>query len=357
MTCRTRSTLLCQPSDISPSQVDWEVVGVFNPAVVAVGDELVMLARVAERPTERHDGQMPLPRWLNGRLVSDWVVDAEVMHVDARVVMMKDTKALRLTSVSHFQVFRQSSTSDTPWAASATVVPEEVYEEFGIEDPRISKIDGIYWITYVAVSRQGALTALMSSPDMIQFKRHGIIFPCENKDVVLFPQRINGEYVALHRPNPRSHFSPPQIWIARSPDLIHWGQHEAILQGCQRWESDRVGSGTPPILTDQGWLVLYHASESSSVVGAVGQYAAGAMLLDRFEPSRVIARSTQPIMTPSTDYETDGFVPNVVFPTAVVEAGELMHVYYGAADSYVAVAEFSKQTVMNSMTKQDGGTR
>jgi predicted GH43/DUF377 family glycosyl hydrolase len=271
--------------------------------------------------------------------------------------MLAENGDLRLTSVSHFQQFRFGHTvfDATTEAGDHRLVgndilPAGAYEEYGIEDPRITKIDDTYWITYVAVSRFGAATALMSSTDLKTFHPHGIIFPSENKDVVLFPQRIGDDYVALHRPNPNSHFSPPQIWIARSPDLIHWGRHEPIVGGVASWEGDRVGSGTPPVLIDEGWLTLYHGSESSNVAGTVGRYAAGALLLDRDDPSRVIARSREPIMLPTTDYETKGFVPNVVFPTAMLDHGNDWQVFYGAADTSVAVARLSKQDVFNSLS-------
>ncbi len=360
MTTRLQASLLLRPSDIRPSQVGWDIVGVLNPAVALVGDELVMLARIAERPSEKRLGQTALPRWLcTGEVAIDWTDDVELQPIDARVVAMKRTGARRLTSISHLQVLRREKEDDGRWIAVASLLPETEFEEFGIEDPRITKIGNTYWITYVAVSKLGACTALMSSTDLVTFKRLGVIFPCENKDVVLFPQTFDGDYVALHRPNPSSHFSPPSIWMARSPDLIHWGRHQPLLSGIEHWESDRVGSGTPPILIEQGifeagWLLLYHGSEVSGEVGMVGRYAAGALLLDRYDPSRVIARSTFPIMTSTTAFELDGFVPHVVFPTAMLDRGDTLQVFYGAADTYIATAEFSKQKMLGSMTPQGG---
>lgn len=325
----------------------------FNPAVALVDGDAVMLARIAQRPTERRVGWTPLPRWSeSGNTHVDWVRDEDLAPVDARVVAIKSTGDLRLTSVSHFQLFRQSgkkNPDDVAWQFVGTVFPEGPWEEYGIEDPRVTVIDGTYWITYVAVSRSGAVTALMSSTDMVTFVRHGIIFPCENKDVVLFPQRIAGEFVALHRPNPQSHFSPPQIWIARSPDLIHWGRHEVVLAGKHVWEGDRVGGGTPPIKCDEGWLALYHGSTRSKVAGLVGRYCAGAVLLDRDDPGRVLARSTEPVMHPQWDFETGGFVPNVVFPTAMLDRGNDLQVFYGAADTCIAVTQFSKRELLDSL--------
>lgn len=350
MISRLSGSLLLQPSDIQPSGTGLEVIGVFNPAVALVAGQLVMLARVAERPTEQRPEWTPLPYWSeDGVLTVDWVRDEDLRVVDARVVALRNSGHLRLTSVSHFQLLRQSPAGSGAWEYMASLLPQVGSEEYGIEDPRLTQVGDTYWITYVAVSRCGAATALMSSVDLVTFQRHGIIFPSENKDVVLFPKRIEGEYVALHRPNPNSHFSPPQIWIARSPDFRYWGRHAPVVHGIRPWEGDRVGSGTPPILIDQGWLTLYHGSAISNVAGMVGSYAAGALLLDREDPSRVIGRSVDPVMLPTADYETHGFVPNVVFPTAMLDVGQDVQVFYGAADTCVAMAQFSKQSVLDSL--------
>lgn len=365
MTIRLRNSLLLRPSDIVPSHVGWEVIGVLNPAVALQGDDVVMLARVAERFSETRPGQTAIPRWqCDGDVAVDWNDDGDLQPIDARVVALRKTGALRLTSVSHLQVLRRSNKAQARWTSVVSILPETEFEEFGIEDPRITKIGDIFWVTYVAVSRHGACTALMSSTDLVTFKRHGVIFSSENKDVVLFPQTIDGDYLALHRPNPNSHFSPPSIWLARSPDLIHWGRHQTLMRGCNPWEGDRVGSGTPPILIENGlselgfgeagWLILYHGSESSRLNGKIGRYAAGAVLLDRYDPLRVIARTAEPIMTPRADFELNGFVPNVVFPTALIDLGETLQVYYGAADTCLAVAEFSKRAILGSMTSQIG---
>lgn len=348
---RRPESVLIGPRDVQASRRDWEVVGVFNPGVALVGDQCVMLARVAERPAEQRVGWTPLPRWsLREEIEVDWVRDDDLIHIDARVVAMKSSGDLRLTSISHLQIFRQSKRNANAWDFVHVVLPEGPWEEFGIEDPRITKIGDTYWVTYVAVSRWGAATALMSSADLVTFRRHGIIFASENKDVVLFPDLIAGDYVSLHRPNPRSHFSPPQIWLARSPDLIHWGRHELLLSGAQVWEGDRVGSGTPPVLIDEGWLTLYHGSTRSNVDGTVGCYAAGALLLDRNAPGRVLARSNEPVMSPTCDFEIDGFVPNVVFPTAMLDLGDELQVFYGAADTCVAVTRLSKRSVLDSLS-------
>ncbi len=358
MTMRLRESLLMRPADITSSQVGWEVIGVLNPAVTRVGDDVVMLARVAERSAEKRPGQTSLPRWQgDGTATVDWFNDVDLQLNDSRVVVVKNSGDLRLTSVSHLQVLSRSADSDGPWKAKSFILPAGEFEEYGIEDPRITLIDDTYWITYVAVSKLGACTGLMSTLDMKTFQRHGIIFASENKDVVLFPKRIDGDYVALHRPNPNSHFSPPSIWLARSLDMIYWGRHQPLVSGHESWEGDRIGSGPPPIRVDQGWLLLYHGSERTRVVGGVGQYTAGALLLDLNDPSRVVARSTAPIMKPTASFETSGFVPNVVFPTAMLDHGDTLEVFYGAADTCIATAEFSKREILDSMILTNGSPR
>lgn len=346
---RSKAQVLC-PADVEPSRDDFEVIGVFNPAVVQLDDELIMLVRVAERPIERRAGLRGLPRWdSDGACVVDWIGEADLTPVDARVVQTKSDGLLRLTSVSHLRVFRKLDLSSDAWVAGPALMPEAASEEFGMEDARITKIDQTYWITYVAVSRQGAATALASSHDMLNFARHGLIFCPENKDVVLFPQRFDGQYLALHRPNPRSHFSPPHIWLARSPDLLHWGEHVCVTGGKEDWESDRIGGGAPPLLTNQGWLHLYHGSQRVETQHEVGEYAAGALLLDRTDPSRVLARSKEPILRPTAEFERDGFVPKVVFPTAMIDRDLSLEIYYGAADTCVGLAEVDKQTLLDSL--------
>ena len=168
-------------------------------------------------------------------------------------------------------------------------LPDSELEEFGVEDPRITALDDRFVFTYVAVSRHGAATALASTADFRHFDRHGVIFCPENKDVVLFPERIDGEYFALHRPNAATPFCRPEMWLARSPDLIHWGKHVCLHGGGAEWETGRVGAGTPPVRVADGWLEIYHGNRQPTRPGEVGVYSTGALLLDANNPARVLA--------------------------------------------------------------------
>jgi predicted GH43/DUF377 family glycosyl hydrolase len=347
---RLSEKLLLRPEDLKPLREDFSVIGVFNPGAVQFGSEVLLMVRVAEQPLEQRHGFVGLPRHgPDGTIVLDWIPDNELDQADARVVRFKKDNLLRLTSISHLRVFRNSDGRLNDWTPGADFLPASPLEEYGIEDPRITEIEGKYWITYVAVSRHGVATALASTNDWMTFERHGIIFYPENKDVVLFPHQVNGQYLALHRPNPNSHFSRPEIWLARSPDLLHWGRHEYLYGGSAEWESERIGAGSPPIAIKEGWLSIYHGCQQAKLAGEVGTYSAGALLLDREEPTQILRRSYEPIMQPTAGFERSGFVDNVVFPTALTEHGETLQVYYGAADTYTAMVKFSKKELLAAL--------
>jgi beta-1,2-mannobiose phosphorylase / 1,2-beta-oligomannan phosphorylase len=330
---------------------DFEVVGVFNPGAIVAGDEVILLVRVAERPRARRADFTPLPRWQPGEgLVIDWTPDDMIEPVDPRVVKRKADGLVRLTFISHLRVVRCGDGRSVTQVSDVHFLPETSLEEFGVEDPRITTIDGRFYFTYVAVSRHGAATALASTTDFHRFDRHGVIFCPENKDVVLFPERIDGEYVALHRPNAATPFCRPEMWIARSPDLIHWGGHECLHGGGADWETGRVGAGTPPVRVDAGWLEIYHGNRQPTRPGEVGTYATGLLLLDPTNPARVLRRTAASIFEPTAEFERHGFVPDVVFPTGIVPSGDSYLVYYGAADSCTAVVEFSKHEILEALS-------
>jgi predicted GH43/DUF377 family glycosyl hydrolase len=338
--------LLC-PADLKPLRDDFEVVGVFNPGAIVAEGEVVLLVRVAERPRERRPGMTALPRWIPGEgLAIDWLSDDAIEFVDPRVVKRKADDLVRLTFISHLRVVRCGNGRSVTEPTGIHFLPDSHLEEFGVEDPRITAIDDRYYFTYVAVSRHGAATALASTNDFRRFERHGIVFCPENKDVVLFPEQIDGQYVALHRPNAATPFCRPEMWVARSPDLIHWGGHECLHGGGSEWETGRVGAGTPPVRITEGWLEIYHGNRRPTRPGEVGTYATGVLLLDANDPAKVLKRAAATIFEPSAEYERTGFVPNVVFPTGIVAVGDSFLVYYGAADCCTAVVEFSKEELL-----------
>ncbi len=212
--------------------------------------------------------------------------------------------------------------------------PWRVWEEDGIEDPRLTIIDETYYILYTAVGRHGHRIALAKTTDFEHYERIAMISGPGNKDGVLFPEKVNGLYARLDRPIGGGVGS---IWISYSPDLINWGRSEVVLTPRPRyWDSFRIGASAPPILTNQGWLEIYHGTKMTSS-GPI--YRTGTVLLDRYNPTDVIGQCVQPVLSPREDYERIGDVGNVVFPCgAIVESDESVKVYYGGADTSICVA-------------------
>jgi len=351
MTVRRLSTrLLLRPEDVPPSRDDFQVVGVFNPGAVRAADEVVLLVRVAERPRERRPGFTGLPRWdPAGGLTVDWVPDADLVPVDPRVVRRRADGLVRLTFTSHLRVVRCGDGRAVREITGFTFRPQAEVEEFGVEDPRITPLGVRFYFTYVAVSRHGPASALASTADFRTFERHGVLFCPENKDVVLFPEKIGGAFAALHRPACATPFTRPEMWAARSPDLIHWGAHAPLVVPGGEWQSGRVGAGTPPLRVADGWLEIYHGNQQPTGPGEVGTYYGGALLLNPDDPARVLRRTPEPFFRPEAEFEVRGFVPNVVFPTGLVRDDSLL-LYYGAADTFTAVAEFSERELLAAMT-------
>ncbi len=216
----------------------------------------------------------------------------------------------------------------------ALFAPREDDWSRGPEDARVTFIDGRYYINYTIVSGDGWSTALSVTDDFRTHERLGVIFHPQNKDVSIFPEKVNGKYIALHRPN-NDGFGKPSIWYSESPDLLHWGNHKCIVRPRQGvYESMKVGGGSAPLKTDKGWLCIYHAK------GDNAKYSLFPMLLDLEEPWRVIARPERPIFEPEMPYETGGFFSNVVFTNGMLEKDGNIYMYYGSADetSCLAVA-------------------
>lgn len=326
---------LIRPQDVAPSREDFEVAGAFNPGVGRLGDEVVLLVRVAERPKARDEAHLVAPVARPGggievlRFRRD---DPDVEILDERWFRYRG--GTYLTSISHLRAARSTDGARFAVDAAPAILPSTPTEAFGVEDPRITRIGGDHWITYKAVSSHGIATALAHTRDYASYDRHGVILCPENLDVVIFPEKIAGGYAALTRPAPMN-IGPPAIWLARSPDLLHWGRHEPLVAPRPgMWDSGRVGASCVPFRTPAGWLLIYHGADETH------RYCVGVALVDGADPSKVLARSREPIMTPGASYEEHGFFGGVVFPTgAVVRDDGGVTVYYGAADQHVCAAE------------------
>ena len=219
--------------------------------------------------------------------------------------------------------------------------PKESYEPHGCEDPRLTRIGDTFYMTYTAMSKRafsgsGNRVALASTKDFKTFQRYGVILPdMEDKNAVLFPEKINGKYVMFHR-------IMPDILIAYSDNLTQWDGHEVIMRTRENsWDCAKIGAGAPPLKTEKGWLMFYHGVDDKKV------YRLGVALFDLKEPAKLIARQDEPILEPVEEYELNGDVPNVVFVCGVVEKDDSYYIYYGGADKVIAVATVNKDEALD----------
>lgn len=220
--------------------------------------------------------------------------------------------------------------------------PQDASDSRGVEDPRVTEMDGEFYMSYTAYGREftgqgepthaggGILPMFAHSKNLIQWKRMGpLVIGEDNKDHVLFPRRIQGNYMALHR-------RVPDVWLAESSDLTHWPEESMRPIFGPRpengWDSFRVGGGGVPIETEYGWLIVYHAYDPSHI------YRLGTCLLDLEDPASVVHRPKDFIFEPREMWELRGDVPNVVFSCANLVVGDTVYVYYGGADHVIGLA-------------------
>lgn len=237
----------------------------------------------------------------------------------------------------------------------------------GFEDPRITKIDGTYFITYASRFKtigkyfepneysakysaevrpdvypdfariNHTVTYLAMTEDFKTFHRLGRITDSrfDDRDVFLFPEKVNGQYVRISRPKfSDGRVKMPSIWITYSKDLLEWGEPELLITGNEWWETARIGGACPPIKTKEGWFMLYHG-----VAETDSYYRVGAVMLDLNDPKKVIARTKDFLMEAEKDYEVKGFYEGCIFPTSNILRGDTLYIYYGCADRFVALAK------------------
>ena len=286
--------------------IDWPyaVNSVFNPGAALLPDgTTLLLCRVEDRRGLSH---LTVARSVNG--IDNWQID-----------------------------------SRPTFAADPINFPEELW---GVEDPRITYVEELkkYAIVYTAYTRDGPGVSLALTQDFSRFERLGVIMAPEDKDAALLPQRIDGQWALIHRPvsAPRAH-----MWISFSENLYHWGRHKLMLEARRGawWDANKIGLSPPPILTAKGWLVIYHGVRQTAA-GAI--YRLGLALFDLMNPEVCLKRGDEWIFGPEETYERRGDVDNVVFPcgTTIAPDGDTVRLYYGAADTSIAMATGSIQAML-----------
>jgi len=346
MFTRCSSNPVVKPPDVIPSLEGYQVVGAFNPAATVFNDQIILLLRVAENcvPVK---GKYRVPIYdFSGDVGRPAIKEFDVTDPD---VSLKDTRGVLykgkdyLSSMSHIRAARSSDGINFTVDEKPFIYPKSLDEEYGVEDPRITYINGKYYINYSIVSQDSWCTALATTKDFMSYEKLGIIFYPENKDVTIFPERVNGKYIALHRPN-NSGFGKASIWYAESPDLLHWGKYRCLLRPRDTsYESMKIGGGAPPIKTKDGWLCIYHAKGDNQ------RYSLFAMLLDLDKPWKIIKHPLIPIFEPKTQYEVNGFFPNVVFSNGMFEKDGKLYMYYGASDETSCLAITTVKEILAGM--------
>ncbi|RKY66444.1 MAG: glycosidase [Candidatus Latescibacterota bacterium] len=278
---------------LTPRNWPYPANSVFNPGAAQVDGETLLLVRVEDMRGFSH---LTVARSWDGR--TNWVVDPE---------------------------------------PALEPEPNIREEQWGLEDPRIVFLEdeGKYAVTYVSFSQGGPLISLALTEDFRRFERRGPLLPPEDKDASLFPKRFGGRFALIHRPIIRGE---AHIWISFSPDLKYWGEHRVLLPvRAGWWDCHKVGLGPQPMETSEGWLVIYHGVRRTA---SGNLYRLGLALLDLEDPCKVIRRSQEWVFSPKEDYELIGDVPGVVFPCGAVadEERNELRMYYGAADTFVALA-------------------
>lgn len=317
---------------VTPGGYDWRLATVFNPGVIIENGRFYMYERAAGglRPFICSIGMLESDDGVHFRHTRPEPVLTPAMCgsvygsvQDARVVKIDDTFYMTFA-------YRPFAWSSHPTGVG---VPESHQTDFpGFSgDPRVNQTR-----SGIAVSKNLVDWSLLgwATPDDI-----------DDRDVILFPERIGGRYALLRRPLPfmdASHRGPPargRIMISFSDDLRTWSEPEVVAEPRFAWEQNRIGGSTPPIRTERGWLCLYHGVETVDPTRRGVTYRLGAMLLDLEDPRRVVARAPEFLMEPETYYERFGlYIPNVVFPTGSVVKDGILHLYYGVCDTAIALA-------------------
>ena len=336
---------LLVPSNLSPSAKGFQVICLLNPGVFKFADKIFLLIRVAESIAPK-EGILSFPAiTANGQveIIDVPLDDPDLIANDARVIKYKGIDYL--TTISHLRLVCSTDSiifeehKDFPLLKSNGEL-----ENYGIEDCRVSEINGTFYLTYTAVSSNGVGVGLRTTQDWKNYEYKGMILPPHNKDCAIFEEKIDDKYYALHRPS-SVEIGGNYIWIASSPDGIHWGNHQCLIKTREKhWDSGRVGAGASPIKTEKGWLAVYHGADASH------RYCLGAFLLDLNDPTIVISRTEEPIMVPTEKYETSGFFGDVVFTNGHIVCGDRLTIYYGASDEFVCGADFSISEILSLLS-------
>ncbi len=287
------------------------------------------------------------------------VMNAGAAEVDGTTVLLCRVEDRR--GLSHLAVAR-SADGLSNWVVEQPPLlepePGVVHDSWGLEDARLTWVPELdrWVIAYTSFGPGGPGLSLATTADFHSVERLGMVRAPEDKNGALLPRRIGDHFVLLHRPA-AALTGRSDIWVSRSTDLHTWAPPELVMEARPGgwWDSARIGVGPPPIETEQGWLMIYHGVRTT-VAGAL--YRVGLALLDLDEPTIVRRRCAEWVLGPEESYELVGDVPGVVFPCGLVPVSDSdeLRLYYGAADTCIAVATASKSAVLDFVMSHSDGS-
>lgn len=347
------------------------VLGAFNPGMTRLANgNLLLMVRVAEAlRTPVRDGRVHAIRWQDD---GSYVLDAWPLSLvdtsDPRKFMMRGGgwKVMALTSLSWLLPVELDADGRTVVAAhyDRAIVPRAGYQCYGIEDARISRVDGRYYMTTCSVSPERHSTTLYTSDDALDWTLEGIVLDHQNKDMLIFEGKVGGKFWAQTRPLGDLYFAyppgsewraGPSINLATSPDALHWKPFDrpGIRPHAKTMATARMGGGAPPVVADvdgrRGWLTLWHGVEPSGIVGVYRTYWT---LLDYDDPSRTLATSDTPLLNPAPTLTAPlrdlMYVDDVVFTTGIADGGEHWIVASGEADLACRITHVAKSAIGTS---------
>lgn len=325
---------------------------------------MFVVRRSQETPVIRPSSHMP---WMgvgafNGCPVMDThgtthVVFRALAKADPVIEGPKEVSSIgyaRSPDGIHFDAYRQ------------LIVPTEPYERFGCEDPRVTFFEGTYYIFYTAISEfpvntpSGIKVALATTKDFKKIKKHGVITPFSCKAMALFPERVQGKITVILTADPE--VNPKKIAIAQLDTIDQltnqdswqqWYDHveDHRLHGIERSGTDQIEVGAPPIKTDTGWLCIYSHIENHEGHAKDYQYVYGieALLLDLEQPTNILGKTSGPMLAPTRDFERQGVVRDVVFPSGALVRGDMVEIFYGGADTVCAKAEVRLRDLVHTL--------
>ena len=367
---RASAAPLLTPAEVQPSDDRLKVIGVLNPTFFSFDGFRYLIIRVDERPVGL---EPPRRRTVVGKeplLVAyadlDYPGKVEVAETQISEPFLQDNEPilprsareyrlglrqqeLLLSYISHLRIV-ELTTSGVHVTPAPLVCPSDVFTQFGCEDPRVTMIEGRPQLLFSAIGPYGATSWLATiGCDNTLYDKKMVLGP-DHKHSTLFPSRVGDHYYLMTRPLSRTYLRSSGIWLLRSLDMIHWGSPSPILLPRPgMWDGIRVGPSTPPLLTEEGWLVFYYGVDHED------SYRVGVALFERENPNKLIARSVNPVLGPALEWERNGRRADIVFPCGieVMKANETIRLYYGAADTCIGSADVHLPSLLRTIEEQE----